>query len=187
MPNQPKKHAPSCTNCGYSFADLAALERCPECGVSILESLAAIQHADEGQRRTSERVIWGLPLYDIVIQSGSTPESRHARGWIAVGPMATGVIAMGAIAKGGISIGAISFGGLSLGATSIGFLSLGPLAIGAITTGGLALGAFAQGPVTIGFAAQGNVAIGLLTRARIAISPPEIAGRSTPSIMPSCL
>ena len=171
--------APKCTKCSYSFADLTTLERCPECGASVLESLAAEQHRDSGRRITSSKIVWGLPLYEIVTVPGRLPGSNHARGWIAIGPKATGVVAIGAYSRGIISIGAMSFGGISLGAMSIGILSLGSMAIGGITTGAVAIGAYAQGVVSVGVAAQGNVAIGVFASGKIVIAPAEIAGKST--------
>jgi len=177
--SNPSHEAPRCAKCSYSFADLSAIERCPECGASVLESLAAQQHREQGRRLTSPKQVWGMPVYDIVVRAGQTPESQHARGWVAIGPKASGGIALGAIARGYIAIGAVSMGGVTMGATSIGVLPLGALAIGGAATGGLGIGLFAQGPMSIGVAAQGNVAIGVLTRGQVVIAPVEVLGRST--------
>ena len=179
MMTQSPGPAPMCSNCSYSFEDLTTLERCPECGASVLESLAAEQHRESGRRRTSSRIVRGLPIYDIVVRPGSTPESQHARGWIAIGPKATGGIALGAVAKGIVAIGAVSMGGITMGATSIGLLSIGAVSLGLLVTGGVAVGGFAQGPVSVGASGQGNVAVGVISRGNVVVSPSEIAGKST--------
>ncbi len=179
MPTDNSKPAPKCAKCSYSFAGMTTLERCPECGASVLESLAAEQYRELGRRFTSSKIVRGLPLYEIVTVPGRTPGSNHARGWIAIGPKATGAVAIGVIARGIISIGVVSIGGISLGATSIGVLSLGVLAIGGIATGVTAIGVFAQGVVGVGVAAQGSVAVGVLARGRVVVAPAEIAGEPT--------
>jgi hypothetical protein len=171
------KPAPKCARCSYSFAGMATLERCPECGTPVLESLAAEQRRDHGIRQTSSKIVAGWPLYDFIVSPGRLPGSNHACGWIAIGPKATGGVAIGAFARGYIAIGAGAVGGITLGVTSIGMLSLGTLAIGGIASGMLAIGAFAQGQVAVGAAAQGTVAVGLLTNGKVVVAPTELAGK----------
>jgi hypothetical protein len=172
------KPAPKCARCSYSFAGMATLERCPECGTPVLESLAAERQRDHGIRQTSSKIVAGWPLYDFIVSPGRLPGSNHARGWIAIGPKATGGVAIGAFARGYIAIGAISIGGITLGAISIGVLSLGSLAIGGISSGIFSVGAFAQGQVGVGLAAQGTVAVGLIAKGKVVVAPAELAGKT---------
>mgnify|MGYP001351603188 CR=1 FL=1 len=167
-----------CPKCSYSLDGFSTLDRCPECGVSILECLVAEQNRDTGRRLTSRAVVNGWPLYDFVLRPGRMPEGAHARGWVAIGPKATGGIAIGAIARGYVAIGAVAMGGVTLGAVSIGVLSLGSLALGVIATGALAIGGLAQGMVSGGVAAQGMVAVGILARGRVVVAPSQVAGQS---------
>ncbi len=58
-------------------------------------------------RKRSEATILGMPLYDIAMGPNfETGEIRgHARGFIAVGDIATGVLAMGGVARGVVAFG----------------------------------------------------------------------------------
>jgi hypothetical protein len=111
-----------------------------------------------GVRKRSEVHIGDMPLWDIAI--GPDLEKNevrgHARGFIAIGDIATGVIAMGGVARGFIAMGGVAIGGISLGGCAIGVLA----GIGGVGIGGLALGGLAIGLVAIGGGAIGTVAIG---------------------------
>jgi len=122
------------------------LAACPGCNTDM-GSLLRIH----GARRTSTTSVYGWPLYDIILASGSTKESRHARGLIASGPIATGLFAMGGVARGifacgGIAIGLVAWGGISLGVVAGGGIAAGVLALG-----GMAAGVLARGGVVFGF------------------------------------
>ena len=97
--------------------------------------------------------------------SAPTPragEARgHARGFIALGDIATGVIAAGGLARGilaagGCAVGLVTFGGLSVGA----LLAFGGLAIGGVAFGGGAIGGVAMGGGAAGYYACGGGAVG---------------------------
>ncbi|MEX0613547.1 MAG: hypothetical protein WD738_09730 [Pirellulales bacterium] len=116
-----------------------------------------------GVRKRSEKYIWGLPLYDIACGPDPTKgEARgHARGFIAIGDIATGVIAMGGVARGFMALGGVALGGITLGGCSIGILcGIGGLATGALAIGGLAIGVLALGGGAIGVVAIGGGAFG---------------------------
>jgi hypothetical protein len=107
--------------------------------------------------------LFGLPAYDIAL--GPDPEKGevrgHARGFVAIGDMATGVFALGGLARGlvalgGVAIGGITFGGLSIGAV----LAFGGLAIGSFALGGGAAGGVAVGGGAYGYYATGGGAAG---------------------------
>lgn len=111
-----------------------------------------------GIRKRSNRIYWGLPLYDIAM--GPDPEKGemrgHAKGIIAIGDIATGVLALGGIARGVIALGGLA-AGLLLG---IGGLSTGLLAFGGMAIGGIAIGGGAVGVIAIGGGAFGYYAVG---------------------------
>lgn len=114
-------------------------------------------------RRRSTRMIFGMPLYDIALGPDLARGERrgHARGFFAVGDIATGVFALGGIARGmvamgGVAVGAITFGGCSLGI----LLGLGGLATGFVALGGAAVGFLAIGGAAVGYAAVGGAAVG---------------------------
>ena len=116
-----------------------------------------------GIRKRCEWEIAAMPFYDIALGPDFTKgEMRgHAKGFIAIGDMATGVIAIGglargAIAFGGLGLGLVSFGGLSVGALA----AAGGLAIGSIAFGGGALGGIAIGGGAVGYYACGGGAAG---------------------------
>ena len=111
-----------------------------------------------GRRWTSKLRLFGLPLLDIQfadIEPGLPKNGkkvrRHAKGWIAVGDIATGVIAIGFVARGIVAVGTLS----------IGLFSIGGVALGLMSVGGLAAGAFAVGGGAIGWNASGGAAIGV--------------------------
>lgn len=116
-----------------------------------------------GIRKRSSRRVFGLPLYDIA--TGPDPESGevrgHARGFIAVGDMATGVIAVGGFARGVVAIGGLAVGAVTLAGASVGlWLALGGLALGGVAVSGVAVGYVAVGGLAIGYYACGGLALG---------------------------
>jgi hypothetical protein len=120
-------------------------------------------------RKRSSSTILGLPAYDVAI--GPDPFSGelrgHARGFLAVGDIATGVIAVGGLAR-----GVVAFGGVALGLIGFGGLSLAlGLAIGGLAVGGVALGGGAAGGVAIGGGAAGVYAVGGAAAGTHVISP----------------
>ena len=133
--------------------------------VAQLERELAATRSVRGVRSVRARARWqlaGLPFYDIAFgPDASRGEMRgHARGFIALGDIATGVIAAGGLARGllaagGCAVGLITFGGLSVGA-----LAFGGLAIGGVAFGGGALGGVAMGGGAVGYYACGGGAVG---------------------------
>ena len=117
----------------------------------------------QGVRRRSSRTLLGLPLYDVAL--GPDPEAGeirgHAKGFIAVGDIATGVFACGGVAFGLIAAGGLAIGGVCLGGAAIGLLfGLGGLATGALAFGGSANGFVAIGGGAVGYYDAGGGAIG---------------------------
>ncbi len=121
------------------------------------QQLSAVRRARGFRRRASWEVV-GLPFYDIAIGPDlERGEMRgHARGFIAIGDIATGVVALGGIAR-----GALAAGGLTVGLLTVGGLSIGALAaVGGMAIGGFAFGGAAVGGVAIGGGAAGYYACG---------------------------
>jgi hypothetical protein len=104
-------------------------------------------------RKRAELEIMGLPAYDVALGPDfSKGEMRgHAKGFIAIGDIASGVIAIGGLARGVVAIGGLALGLLSLGGLSIGLL----LAVGGGAIGGVAAGGGAGGGVAFGGGAMG--------------------------------
>ena len=123
-----------------------------------------------GRKYTSDRTLLGWPLVDIQIsdpprRNSTTGErqaekTRPAKGWLAVGGVATGFIAIGGRTFGVISIGGLAVGVISAGGLSLGILSFGGLGMGLIAFGGAAIGGIAFGGGAIGYHAVGGGAIG---------------------------
>ena len=144
--------------------------------VTQLESqLSALGRGGLGARGIRTRAAWGfgdLPFYDIAIGPNlERGEIRgHARGFIAIGDIATGVFALGGIARGvvalgGVAIGLFTFGGLSLGIlTAVGGLAIGGLALGGGALGGVALGGGAVGYYACGGGAAGEFVVSVSRR-----------------------
>ncbi len=138
--------------------------------VTELENQIAMMRAGggamRGVRRRASWTIAGLPFYDIALGPDvERGEFRgHAKGFIAIGDMATGVFAMGGLASGvfafgGLAIGLFTFGGLSIGA----LFAVGGLAIGTVAFGGGALGGVAMGGGAVGYYACGGGVAGVHT------------------------
>jgi hypothetical protein len=116
-----------------------------------------------GVRKRSDVQVAGLPFYDIAMGPDlSRGEMRgHARGFIAIGDMATGVFALGGLARGVVAVGGLALGLVSFGGLSIGILAAaGGLAIGGIAFGGGAIGGVAVGGGAAGYYACGGGAAG---------------------------
>ena len=121
------------------------------------------QNQPRGIRKRASFELFGLPAYDIAVgPDPSKGELRgHARGFLAIGDMATGVIALGGLARGLVALGGLAIGGISLGGCSIGlFLALGGAAIGNVAVGGGAAGRVAVGGAAFGYYATGGAAGG---------------------------
>jgi hypothetical protein len=134
---------------------IAALER-------EVAALKKTGYPYRGIRKRSNRLYWGLPLYDIAL--GPDPEKGelrgHAKGIIAIGDLATGVLALGGLARGVIALGGLAIGGIALGGGAIGGIALGGGAIGGIAFGGGAIGGIALGGGAFGYYAAGGGAFG---------------------------
>jgi hypothetical protein len=120
-----------------------------------------------GQRRCVRKratfMLFGLPAYDIALGPDLEKGERrgHAKGFFAVGDMATGVFAIGGLARGLVALGGLAVGVLTFGGLSIGLgLAIGGLAIGSVAFGGGALGGVAVGGGAVGYYAVGGDAAG---------------------------
>jgi len=116
-------------------------------------------HVKFGRSIVGERTRRGGWLFGLGYLGGRA--ASHARGWIAVGDVATGaLLAIGGYANGVVAIGGMCFGVVSFGGLSAGLLALGGVALGLQAIGGLAVGLIAIGGLAIGHYALGGVAIG---------------------------
>lgn len=137
---------PYCGQCGYALKGLTDSSRCPECGRPIVETLVRTGMPGlNGVRFRSGQTILGLPL--VCIASGPVANEKfgHARGFVAIGDVATGVIAIGGFARGIIAIGGGAIGACALGGITLGGVAVGGISIGLIAIGGVALGLYAWG------------------------------------------
>lgn len=117
-----------------------------------------------GIRRTSQTLVWGLPLWEISCGPDAARGERHgyARAVFAIGDQADGLVAIGGIARGGLTIGGISAGVISIGGLSFSLLAaLGGVALAPFVLGGVAIGGASLGGVAIGVYARGPTAVGL--------------------------
>jgi hypothetical protein len=121
---------------------------------ALQKEVTALKQASplRGVRKRSEISIAGMPLYDIAFGPDVEKGERrgHARGFIAIGDIATGVIAVGGIARGVVSLGGCSFGVLAIGGAAIGAIALGGAAIGLVAIGGASIGYYACGGAALG-------------------------------------
>jgi len=138
-----------------------------EARVKELEAkVATMGGARRGIRGIRNRAQWeiaNLPFYDIALGPDfAKGEMRgHAKGFIAIGDLATGVIAIGGFARGVLAFGGVAFGLVSFGGLSLGVLAAaGGLAIGSIAMGGAAVGGIAIGGGAAGYYACGGAAAG---------------------------
>jgi hypothetical protein len=115
-------------------------------------------------RRRASWELFGMPAYDVALgPDHEKGEMRgHAKGFIAIGDMATGVFAFGGLARGlfafgGLAVGVFSFGGGAIGlALAIGGGAFGGVALGGAAVGGVALGGGAAGYYALGGGAAGK-------------------------------
>ena len=158
---------PYCGNCGYVLTGCTEASKCPECGKPLVEVLMRPQMKLGGGKRYRSKIqLWGMPLVSIASGPSGNESSGHAKGFIAIGDVATGVVALGGRAQGGVAIGGMATGLFSIGGMSIGLINaFGGMTIGGFATGGWAMGGFAQGGGAVGFGAQGGMAIGYFARA----------------------
>lgn len=131
---------------------------------ALEQEVASLKRASQrGVRKRSETRILGMPLYDIAIGPDPAKNEKrgHARGFLAVGDIATGIVALGGIAIGLISVGGCAIGVVAaLGGCALGSLALGGLAVGGVAFGGAAIGLVAVGGGALGYYAMGGGAYG---------------------------
>ena len=89
----------------------------------------------------SETKIFGIPLIHINT-SGSSTETRVAKGIIALGDVAIGVVSAGGVSLGVFSAGGVALGGVALGGVALGGVALGGVAIGVFAIGAVAISIF---------------------------------------------
>jgi hypothetical protein len=162
---------PYCSNCGYKLTGLTESSKCPECGRPLVEILTRLHPmAESGKRFRSKATIFGLPVLDIAIGPKHGEPRGKAKGFIAIGDMATGALAIGGLARGVVAIGGMAIGLFSMGGMSIGLIaSLGGFSLGGLAAGGGALGFAAAGGGAVGYIAQGGGALGYFARGGSAI------------------
>lgn len=155
-------NAPYCGNCGYDLIGATESSKCPECGLPLIEVLLRRgAPVLRGVRYRSDATVFGLPLLAVAFGPGIEGPRGHAKGFIAIGDVATGVVAFGGFARGGVCVGGFSFGVVSLGGMTIGLLtSMGGVAIGGVAIGGGAVGGVAIGGGAVGVIASGGAAVG---------------------------
>lgn len=150
--------------------------------IAELEAQVASTQSFVGRRGVRKRASWelmGMPFYDIA--TGPDPAKReyrgHARGFIAIGDLATGVIAIGGLARGVIALGGLCLGVISVGGLSVGLAgALGGLAISAgLAFGGGALGGVAVGGGAVGYYACGGGAAGVHAASAVSQDPEAVA------------
>ena len=113
-------------------------------------------------RNRSAIRIWGMPLWCIAIGANHRKGELcgHAKGFFAVGDIATGIFALGGVAQGVVCVGGVSLGVFTLGGVAVG---LG-FAMGGVA---LALAGFAFGGVAVGLVAYGGVAVGIWAKGAV--------------------
>ena len=121
--------------------------------------------AHRTQREFKSRATFlGLPLVHVNIGHRIPGEPlRRAKGWIAIGEVATGFFAFGAFAAGVIAWGGLAFGGLVWAGLGMGLVTFAGASIGVLATGGVAIGIGALGGLGIGMYVHAAKAIGMYT------------------------
>lgn len=163
---KPEANDPYCSNCGYVLSNLTESSKCPECGRPLVEVLARRSMMFQGGKRyRSKATIMGLPVIDIAIGPKDGEMRGKAKGFIAIGDIATGWLAVGGIARGVVAIGGVALGFFSLGGLSLGLLmAMGGLGVGGFAMGGGAIGGVSTGGGAVGYIAQGGGAVGYYAR-----------------------
>jgi hypothetical protein len=161
MTASPSSAEPYCSRCGYALRGLTESARCPECGGAIVDVLVRKGDEPRGRRFRSKATLFGLPAIDIAFGPWHGERVGRARGFLAIGDVATGALAIGGQARGIVALGGTAVGGLACGGLSIGLLTAyGGMAIGGLAFGGAAVGGIACGGGAAGFIAKGGGAIG---------------------------
>lgn len=163
---------PYCSACGHDLTGAVNSAHCPECGKPLVEVLVRERrlggmYGKPTRRYTSDRRLFGMPLVSIALGPDASGKMGHAKGYFAIGDMATGVFAFGGVARGLVAFGGVSMGGVTFGGLSIGtFAAFGGGAIAWLgsAVGGFAIGLLANGGGAVGAVAQGGLAIGWLAR-----------------------
>ena len=163
---KPDPNEPFCINCGYVLSNLTESSKCPECGKPLVEVLARRNtFFQAGKRYRSKATIFGLPVIDIAIGPKDGEMRGKAKGFVAIGDIATGWLAIGGIARGVVAIGGVALGLFAMGGLSLGlFVAMGGLGIGGMAMGGGAVGGIATGGGAAGYVAQGGGAVGYYAR-----------------------
>lgn len=158
---------PYCSNCNYALTGATESSKCPECGKPLVDVLERhqVKMNYSGKRYRSTTQLFGLPLIDIALGPVEGEIKGRAKGFIAIGDIATGWLAIGGIARGFVSVGGLAIGVFSVGGMSLGLLSaVGGCAVGALAAGGCAIGGLANGGGAVGYVAQGGAAVGYYAR-----------------------
>ncbi len=187
---------PFCAACGHDLTGAVQSASCPECGKPLVEVLIRERqlggmYGRPTRRYTSERRVLGLPLVSVALGPDAAGKMGHAKGYFALGDVATGVFAFGGVARGLVAFGGLSLGGVTFGGLSIGTFAafgggavawlgsaIGGFAIGLMANGGGAIGALAQGGLAIGWLARGGEAKGVHTWGLGRSAPPDDATRA---------
>ncbi len=121
-----------------------------------------IRRMFRGIRKQSDMRLLGLPFYDIALGPNfhKGELKGHAKGFIAVGNVATGIIAVGGLARGVVAIGGMALGLFAMGGCALGALAIGGGAAGLFAAGGGAVGVIAVGGGAFGYYAFGAGAYG---------------------------
>lgn len=179
LPRGTRLPTPYCSACGHDLTGAVDSARCPECGGPLVEVLVrgklrfGAMVGKPVRRYESPTRVLGLPLLSIALGIDEEGRIGRAKGYVAVGDIATGVFAFGGLARGvvafgGVSLGIVTFGGLSIGtlaafgggAVALLGSAMGGFAAGLVAAGGAAIGVIAQGGLAIGWLARGAKAIG---------------------------
>ena len=114
-----------------------------------------------GGEIVSERRLLGLPLIHIHVGPRVPGQPlRRARGWLAIGEIATGVVAIGPFAAGVVSLGAFALGGLALAGVALGGVTFGGVSVGILATGGMAAGIGVFGGMGAGIFGRAGLGLG---------------------------
>ncbi len=162
---------PFCAACGHDLTGAVNSANCPECGRPLVEVLVrpmfGVNRSALARRYESKTRVFGMPLVAIASGVGEDGKPAHAKGFFALGDIATGVFAFGGLARGVVAFGGAAFGGVTFGGLSIGTFAAfggGAVALLGSAVGGFAAGIVAAGGGAVGLVAQGGFAIGWLAR-----------------------
>lgn len=177
---------PFCAACGHDLSGAVNSARCPECGRPLVEVLVrpmfGVHRRLLARRYQSKTRVLGMPLVAIASGVGEDGKPAHAKGFFAIGDIATGVFAFGGLARGVVAFGGAAVGGVTFGGLSIGtFAAFGGGAVAFLGSaiGGFAAGVLAAGGGAVGIVAQGGLAIGWLARGAAAKGVHTWSGRGT--------